>query len=64
MLVVENIENSTMHNMQELHLSSFLLSIFTSLTVSVHSSTNLSTYLFLHLYIHQRHMIYHIHTHN
>ena len=49
MLVVENIENSTMYNMQELHLSSFLLSIFTSLTVSVHSSTNLSTYLFLHL---------------
>ena len=30
MLIVRNIENSTMYNMQELHLSLFLPAIFTS----------------------------------
>ena len=40
-----------MYNMQELHLLSFLSSIFTSSSIfSVHSSTNLSTCLFLHLH--------------
>ena len=41
MLVAKNIENNTMHSMQELHL--FLCSvIFTSSMFSVHSSTNLA----------------------
>ena len=30
MLIVKNIENNTMYNMQELHLSLFLPAIFTS----------------------------------
>ena len=41
-------KNSTIYNMQELHLSSFLPTIFTSSAISLHSSTNLSTSLFLH----------------
>ena len=51
MLIVKNIEKSTMYNIQELHLFSFLSSIFTSSSIfSVHLSTNLSTCLFLHLH--------------
>ena len=49
MLIVKNIENNTMYNMQELHLSPFLPTIFTTSTISLHSSTNLSTKLFLNL---------------
>ena len=38
-----------MYDIQELHLSSFLSSIFTSSIFSLHSPANLFTNLFLHL---------------
>ena len=46
MLIAKNIENNTMYNMQELHIS---LAIFTSSIFSVYSSTSLSANYFLHL---------------
>ena len=37
MLIVKNIENNTMYNMQELHLSSFLPTTFTSsIIIDIH----------------------------
>ena len=48
--MIKNTENSTMYNMQELHLFSFSLNIFTSSSIfSSHSSTDLSINVFLDL---------------
>ena len=55
MLIVKNIENKTVHSVQELHSCLFssspeaILASFTSSTFSVHSSVSLSTTFFLHV---------------